>query len=340
MEPEGTLIPRGEELITCNICPGDLQYPAEVPLSSIKVCAGGKSCIDHINESASMAKNLIMSYEQKLANVTAKKEYYKAQLTIRESIEKKNIQMFEAQINEKDELLSYLVETYEEQDDLILQQFDSTVNALTDENTKLKTEIAEQADEISQLEGNTDDCSLELRDEIEGLKEKNAELEAVVITKDDEIQKLTEQLTEADLKVSFIAEETKEQNDTLLECYAVSGCKSVDDILEVLTQYNKQNHLKLIFMEKSRNFKKAHMELKSASKSVQEGSKEIDPPGFSDVVSIETCSNSQRNYLKREKKRQKIAMYKAAFSASGCASPSCSAAISSRRPTSEIEGEN
>ncbi len=87
MEPLGTPIPRGEELLTGHLCPSDLKLLAEVPLSSIKVCADGKSCIDHINEFASMAKNLIMSYEQKLANVTAKKDYYKAQLTIRESVD-------------------------------------------------------------------------------------------------------------------------------------------------------------------------------------------------------------------------------------------------------------
>jgi uncharacterized protein YdcH (DUF465 family) len=51
-------------------------------------------------------------------------------------------------------LLSHLVETYEEQDDLILQQFESIVNALADENTRLKPENAQLADEISQLESN------------------------------------------------------------------------------------------------------------------------------------------------------------------------------------------
>jgi hypothetical protein len=102
-------------------------------------------------------------------------------------------------------------------------------------------------------------------------------------------------------------------------------------------------------MEKNRDLKESRNrtleiqnELKSTSKSLLECStKDIDPPGFSDVASIETCSNSYKNYLKREKKRQKVAMYRAAAaSASGCAFPSTSAAISSRRPTSEIEGEN
>jgi len=135
-------------------------------------------------------------------------------------------------------------------------------------------------------------------------------------------------------------------NDVLRECYAVSGLSSIDEIPKVLTKYNKQNHLKLIMMEKNRDLKESRNrtleiqnELKSTSKSLLECSKDIDPPGFSDVASIETCSSCYKNYLKREKKRQKVAMYRAA-SASGCASPSTSAAISSRRPTSEIEGEN
>ena len=51
-------------------------------------------------------------------------------------------------------MLSHLVETYEEQGDLILQQFESTVNALADENTRPKPENAQLADEISQLESN------------------------------------------------------------------------------------------------------------------------------------------------------------------------------------------
>jgi hypothetical protein len=89
---------------------------------------------------------------------------------IRESIEKQNLRIFEAKIKEKDDLLSYLVETYEEQEDLIFQQFESTVNALTDENNRLKYENASQADEISQLDIKRGDYSLELFDEIEGLK--------------------------------------------------------------------------------------------------------------------------------------------------------------------------
>jgi len=129
----GTPIPRGEALITCYnplpspsynpvgpnkaapiMKPSDMPYPTEVPFSSIEVFADGKSCIDRIAESASMTKNLIMSYEHKLANLNVKRNYYMAQLGIRERIEKHNRQIFDATIKEKDDLLSYLVETYEE----------------------------------------------------------------------------------------------------------------------------------------------------------------------------------------------------------------------------------
>jgi len=112
----GTPVLHGEELITCyNTLPGpnynrssrgndttfpmkpsDLPYPAEVPLSSIEVCADGKSCIDHITESASVTKNLIMSYEHKLTTLNVKRNYYKAQLGVRERIEKHNRHIVEA----------------------------------------------------------------------------------------------------------------------------------------------------------------------------------------------------------------------------------------------------
>jgi hypothetical protein len=92
--------------------PSDQPYPTEVPLSSIEVCANGQSFIDHIAESASMAKNLIMFYGHKLANLNVKRNYYKAQLGIRENVENNNREIFEATIKEKDDLISHLVETY------------------------------------------------------------------------------------------------------------------------------------------------------------------------------------------------------------------------------------
>jgi len=143
----GAHVQRGEALVTCLLLgsnstapimkPSDMPYPTEVPLSSIEVCADGKSIIDHIAEFASMTKNLIISYEQKLANLNVKRNYYKALLGITRRIEKHNRHIVETTIKENDDLLSYLVETYEEQDDLILHQLESTINALTNENNRL-----------------------------------------------------------------------------------------------------------------------------------------------------------------------------------------------------------
>ena len=138
---------------------------------------------------------------------------------------------------------------------MILQQFDNTVNALTRENTRLKSKNAELADEISQLESNQCGSSLELLDEIEGLKANITKLEVGSSKKDEEIKNFTEQLAATDLKVALIAEESKERDDVLRECYAFSGLSSADEILEVLTKYNKQNHLKLIMMQQSRDLK-------------------------------------------------------------------------------------
>ncbi len=48
-----------------------------------------------------------------------------------------------------------------------------------------------------------------------------------------------------------MTEESTEHNDVFRECYAISGLSFIDEILEVLTKYSKQNHLKLIMMEKN-----------------------------------------------------------------------------------------
>ena len=102
----GAHVQRGEALVTCLLLgsnstapimkPSDMPYPTEVPLSSIQVCADGKSIIDHIADSASMTKNLIMSYEHKLTTLNVKRNYYKAQLGVRERIEKHNRHIVEA----------------------------------------------------------------------------------------------------------------------------------------------------------------------------------------------------------------------------------------------------
>ena len=221
---------------------------------------------------------------------------------------------------------------------MILQQFESIANALTDENNRIKSENANQADEISQLDSKSGDYSLELLD---GLKENITKLEVNISKKDVEVNNFTEQLAATDLKVALMTEESREQKDIRRECYAVSGLSFVDEILEVFTKYNKKNHLKLIMMQQSRDLNEKQKELATTSKSLLETSKDIDPPGFSDVVSIENCSNSFKNFLNREKKRQRIAMLRStSASAPGCASPSASTAILSRRPISEIEGEN
>jgi hypothetical protein len=80
-------------------------------------------------------------------------------------------------------------------------------------------------------------------------------LEVNISKKDVEIKNYIEQLAASDLKFALMTEESREQNDVLRECYAVFGLSSIDEILEVLTKYNKQNHLKLIMMQQSRDLK-------------------------------------------------------------------------------------
>ena len=162
-------------------------------------------------------------------------------------------------------------------------------------------------DEISQFESNPGVFFGEiLREEIEGLKEKNKQLEADISKKDEEIKNFTELFAVADLKFTKIVEKFKERDDLLRHCYVVSGLSFVAEILEVFTKYNKQNHPKLIMIEKSRNFQQAQKELTTASKSVMGISKDKDPPGYFDVVCIEPYSNSYKNFLKREKKRNSL----------------------------------
>jgi hypothetical protein len=46
-----------------------------------------------------------------------------------------------------------------------------------------------------------------------------------------------------------------ERDDVVRECYAASGLSFVDEKLEVLTKYNKQNYLNLTMMQQSRDLK-------------------------------------------------------------------------------------
>jgi hypothetical protein len=98
-------------------------------LSTITVCDDGQSFLD---QSANMAKILLMSYEKKLINALAKQYCFEAEVRKYQKLFAHIAKVFKTKTKEKDDFLSYLVENYEDRDAMILEQFDNTVNTLKD----------------------------------------------------------------------------------------------------------------------------------------------------------------------------------------------------------------
>jgi predicted O-linked N-acetylglucosamine transferase (SPINDLY family) len=85
-----------------------------------------------------------------------------------------------------------------------------------------------------------------------------------------------------------LLEKVHKQHDQILELCNIAGVSSVDEIKGLLLKYRKyeeHSRLKTIMVEKSRNLQQLQKDLATTRKSLQECSKEIDPPGFSDFCS-------------------------------------------------------